>query len=223
MKKISSTSFIVILFTLVILSACKKENSGNQSSYEDQIMIMVDKAGSDMDNQEVLTDDSSQTIYMFNDGIAVDFLADETYMDENEHGISAENKFIRDRSFIHCLKGLSLSETQKAGIKQDLRVYKACTQNAIQRAKTIYRELSEKYKVKYQRLWNAYQDGTITKEEFREKVTELKAAFKKELREMHFKEKLDDTLKVCLRKFFKALHETLSERQWNAFVECYKQ
>jgi len=87
----------------------------------------------------------------------------------------------------------------------------------------IYRELSEKYKVKYQRLWNAYQDGTITKEEFREKVTELKAAFKKELREMHFKEKLDDTLKVCLRKFFKALHETLSERQWNAFVECYKQ
>jgi len=88
-------------------------------------MIMVDKAGSDMDNQEVLTDDSSQTIYMFNDGIAVDFLADETYMDENEHGISAENKFIRDRSFIPCLQGLSLSETQKAEIKQDLRVYKA--------------------------------------------------------------------------------------------------
>ena len=126
-------------------------------------------------------------------------------------------------SFIHCLKGLSLSETQKAGIKQDLREYKACSQHAIQRAKTIYGEMREKYKVKYQRLWNAYQDGTITKEEFREKVTELKAAFKKELREMHVKEKLDDSLKICLRKFFKALHETLSERQWNAFVECYKQ
>jgi hypothetical protein len=223
MKKISSISFIVILATGVILSACKKENSGNQSSYEDQIMTMVDKAGSDMDNQEVLTDDSSQTLYMVNDGIAADFLADESYMDENTQVIDAEIILIRDHSFIHCLVELSLSETQKAEIKQDLRVYKDCTQHAIQRAKTIYHELREKYKVKYQRLWNAYQDGTITKEEFREKVTELKAAFKKELREMHIKEKLDDSLKVCLRKFFKALHETLSEQQWNAFVECYKQ
>lgn len=223
MKKLCSISFIVILGTMVILSACKKENSGNQASYEDQIMIMVNKAQSDMDNQEVLTDNSSHTIYMINDGIAVDFLADESYMDENGQEISAEIKFIRDHSFIHCLRGLSLSEDQKAGIKQDLRVYKACTQQAIQRAKTIYHELREKYKVKYQRLWNAYQDGTLTKEEFLKKVTELKAAFKKELREMHYKEKLDDALKVCLRKFFNALRETLSERQWNAFVECYKQ
>ncbi|TRZ74981.1 MAG: hypothetical protein D4R97_03260 [Bacteroidetes bacterium] len=223
MKTISSTSFTVLWVTLILLSACKKEKSGNQASYEDQIMIMVNKAGSDMNNQEVLTDDSSQTIYMINDGIAADFLADESCMEENEQGNNTEIKFIRDHSFIHCLKGLSLSVTQKAQIKQDLRVYKACTQHAIQRAKTIYHDLREKYQVKYQRLWNAYQNGTITREEFRKKVAELKAAFKKELREMHLKEKLDDALKVCLRKFFKTLHETLSERQWNAFVECYKQ
>src|ERR1035437_6391709 len=195
MKTISSTSFAVLWITLILLSACKKEKSGNQASYEDQIMIMVNKAGSDMDNQAVLTDDSSQTIYMINDGIAVDFLADESCMEENEQGISPEIKFIRDHSFIHCLKGLLLTEAQKAEIKQDLRAYKACTQHAIQRAKTIYNDLMEKYKVKYQRLWNAYQDGTITKEEFRKKVADLKAAFKKELREMHLKEKLDDALK----------------------------
>lgn len=220
MKTIISMSFTVLLVTLTLLPSCKKENSSNQDSYEDQIMIMVNKAVSDMDNQEILTDDPAQTIYMINDGIAADFLADESCMEENEQGMNTETKFIRDHSFIHCLRGLKLSETQKAEIKQDLRIYKACTQHAIQRAKTIYHDLKESYKVKYQRLWNAYQNGTITKEEFRKKVAELKAAFKKELRELHLKEKLDDALKRCLRKFFKSLHETLSERQWNAFVKC---
>ncbi len=222
MKKIISTSFTVLLVALILLPACKKENSGNQASFEDQIMIMINKAGSDMDNQEVITDEPSQTIYMINDGIATDFLADENCMQENEQGMNTDTKFIRDHSFIHCLKGLSLTETQKVKIKQDLRVYKACTQHAIQRAKAIYHDLMESYKVKYQRLLNAYQNGTITKAEFHKKVAELKAAFRKELRKMHLKEKLDDALKTCLRKFFKALHETLTERQWNAFVKCNK-
>jgi hypothetical protein len=220
MRAIISVPFTVLLVTLILFPGCKKENSNNQASYEDQILIMVNKAGSDMDNQEVLTDDASQTIYMINNGIAADFLADESCMEENEQVISPENEFIRDHSFIHCLRGLSLSETQKAKIIQDLQVYKGCTEHAIQRAKTIYLDLRENYRIKYQRLWNAYQNGTITREELHKKVAELKAAFKKELREMHLKEKLDDALKSCLRKFFKALHETLTARQWNAFVEC---
>jgi hypothetical protein len=222
MRAIISIPFTFILVTLILFPGCKKENSTNHASYEDQIMIMVNKAGSDMDNQKVLTDDTSQTIYMINDGITADFLADDSCMEENEQVISPENKFIRDHSFIHCLRGLSLSETQKAKIIQDLRVYKGCTEYAIQRAKTIYHDLRESYKVKYQRLSNAYQNGSITREEFRKKVAELKTAFKKELREMHLKEKLDDALKSCLRKFFKSLHETLTTRQWNAFVECNK-
>jgi hypothetical protein len=220
MKKIMSTSLNVSLITLMLLPACKKENSGNPAHFEDQITMMVSKAGSDMDNQEVLTDELSQNIYLVNDGIAADFLAEESCMQENEQGMNNETKFIRDHSFIHCLRGLKLSETQKATIKQDLRIYKACTQQAIQRVKAIYQELRENYKAKYQRLLNAYQNGTITREEFRKKVNELKADFKRELREMRLKEKLDDALKSCLRKFFKSLHETLNERQWNAFVKC---
>ncbi len=220
MNKIISTVLKILMVTLILLPSCKKENSSNQASSEDQISIMVSKAGSDMANQEVLTNDTTQEIYLINDGIAADFLADEICMAENEQGITPEIKFIRDHSFIHCLRGLNLSETQKTKIIQDLRVYKGCSQNAIQRAKSIYQELRENYKAKYQRLLNAYQNGTITREEFRKKVDELKAAFKKELREMDLKEKLDNALKTCLRKFFKSLHETLTERQWEAFVKC---
>ena len=219
MKKIISKTLLVILFMLILLPACKKENSGSTTSFQDQITMMVSKAASDMDNQEVQSDDASQNIYMVNEGIVPDFLADESCMEENDQ-TSPEIKYIRDHSFIHCLRGLKLSETQKATIKQDLRAYKACTQQAIQRVKTIYRELRESYKAKYQRLWNALQNGTITREEFRKKVDELKSDFKRELQEMRLKEKLDDALTSCLRKFFKSLHETLNERQWNAFVEC---
>jgi len=184
---------------------------------------MVNKAGSGMDNQEVFADDSSLAIYMINDGIAADFLADERCMDENEQGLGTEIKFIRDHSFIHCLKGLSLSEIQKAAIIKYLGEYKACTQHSIERAKAIYSELCEKYNVMYRELWSALQKGSITKDVFQKKVNALKADFKKELRAMHLKEKLDDAFKACLRTFFKALHGTLSEHQWNVFVACARQ
>jgi hypothetical protein len=223
MKKIIPISGRVLLVMLAIVSACNKQNTTTQSASDDQILTMVSKSWSDMDKQEVLSDDQAQSLYIINDGIASDFLADESCLAEPVQGCSDEIKFIRDHSFIRCLKGLSLSESQSAIIKQDLRAYKGCTQDAVRRAKAVYNTLMEKYKSKYQRLWEALKNGEITKEEFNKLATELKTVFKKELREMQLKEKLDAAFKACLKTLFHSLHETLTERQWNAFVECYKQ
>jgi hypothetical protein len=205
------------LFCILILvvAACKKNNTGTIESYSDQINAMVDKSGATMDNQEVFTDDSTCTIYMLNDGISPEFLADESCLSDDP-----AKTFIRDHSFVKCLRGLSLSEKQVDAVKQCLRTYNACSEKAVKRAGIIYLELKEKYRGKYLRIYNAWQNGSITKKEFKQKLEELRLAFKQELRRMHLREKLDEALKQCLRECFKGLHGILSERQWDAFIAC---
>jgi hypothetical protein len=107
-------------------------------------------------------------------------------------------------------------------VHKELRIYKDCKDKAVIRAKTIYRELQVKYKTKYSRIYNAFINGSITREKFKTLVAELRIEFKKELRSLHLKEKLDENFKACFRKFLVGLHPILSERQWNAFVTCYK-
>jgi len=183
---------------------------------------MADKAIAAFEDQEVFAEDLTQTIYMNNDGIPADFLVDETYLAENQQGNEGpDHAQIRLKSFIRCLRGFELSDSQIEQIKRDLRMFKGCTEQAVKRAKAIYQELKQSYRIKYHRLYLAFQDGSITKEEFRMKVKELRVAFKRELHKLQLREKLAGALHKCIRGFFTGLHEVLSERQWNSFVECY--
>ena len=214
--------FLLSASVILLLVACNKEVPRDKAvSADNQISVLVDKSISAMDNQEVLSDDQTQTIYMVNDGIAADFLAEAACMEENGQGMSADLKFILDNSFIRCLKGLSLSDPQLKDIKQDLQSYYGCNKKALERARTIYKEFKEKYHLEYLRLWKALQNGTITREEFRNQLAKLRIAFKQELRKMHLEEKLDEALKSCLRDFLTSLNGVLTESQWLAFDECY--
>ena len=219
-----------IFFPMILLffaTACTKDRSSTQEdSYLEDIAVMLNQEANSLGIQEVITDDPSQNIYMINDGIPSDFLVDESYLETSQQGTNTEDSinrvYIRDHSFIRCLRGLSLSENQVTLIKKDLREYNACNENAVKRAKKIYQNLKEKYRIQYKRLWNAYQNNTITLREFRLKVAELKENFKLELRNLHLKAKINEALKKCLRVFLIDLHGNLTERQWKAFVDCYR-
>ena len=142
-------------------------------------------------------------------------------MDEDPGvGTDPEKIIVRDRSFIRCLRGLGLTEEQIPQVRQTLRVYDGCSDQAVQRAREIYRELKDKYHHKYLRLWNAYQGGTITEREFRQQVAQLREDFRAELRRLHLAEKLDEALAQCLRERFRTLQGILTESQWNAFYDC---
>jgi hypothetical protein len=218
MKKIYPILFFMLLGMLIAYTACKKQNETASVSPDDEIIAMADKAISGMDAQEVYSDNADIGIYMKNDGISADFMVEETDLE----GKDTLRQNIRDHSFIACLRGLNLTETQVSEIKRDIKAFRECKENAVQRAKAIYRDLREKYKAKYDRIYAALQNGTISREKFKSLIAELRVEFRRELRSLHLKDKLDDAFRKCFRIFLKDLHSILTERQWNAFVECYK-
>jgi Ca2+-binding EF-hand superfamily protein len=178
---------------------------------------MTDQAIAEMDAQEVYSGTPGIGIYMNDEGIAPAFLAD----DSDLAGDDGTRPTIRKHSFIKCLRELSLTESQKQDVKSALRMYDGCKAQAVKRAKEIYRELQAAYKQKYQRIYQAFQAGTITEREFKKLVEELGITFKKELRSLHIKEKLDNAFAECFRDFLRKLKAVLTETQWNSFIACY--
>jgi hypothetical protein len=218
MKKSYQIPVIMLLVAFTAFTTCKKQNEPISLSPDDEIIGLADKAITFLESQEVYSDNPDLGIYMKNEGIPADFLVEETDLE----GKDPLRQNIRDHSFIACLRGLNLTESQILEIKQDICDYRGCKEITMQRAKAIYRDLHEKYKAKYDRIYAAFQNGTISREKFKSLLAELKIEFRKELRSLHLKEKLHDAFKKCFRVFLKDLHSILTERQWNAFVECYK-
>jgi hypothetical protein len=218
MKKVYYNSIIMLLTALIAFSACKKQNETAVVSPEAEINALADQAADGMDSEEIYSDNPDMGIYMKNDGIPADFLVEENDLE----GKDTLRQKIREHSFIACLKGLKLTETQVSEIKRDIKAYRECKENAIMRAKEIYRELHDKYKAKYKRIYAEFLNGNISKEKFTILVKELRDEFRKELKSTHLKEKLYDTLKNCYRSLLKDLHAILTERQWKSFVECIK-
>ena len=209
---------IMLLGSLCAFTACTKQNETTLISSGTEINALVDQALTGLDLQEVYTDKPDMGIYMENDGIPADFLVEESDLESKD----TLRQKIRDHSFVACLRGLNLAEKQVYEIKQDIKVYQECKEIAMQRAKAIYRDLQEKYKAKYKKIYDALEGGSISKEKFITLVTELKIEFLRELKSLQVKEKLHGVFKNCFGIFLKDLNGILTERQWNAFVECYK-
>jgi hypothetical protein len=218
MNKFYQMSVLMLLVTFMTFLACKKQNESGTISSDSEINSLADLAMNGLETQGVYSDNPDKGIYMKNEGIPSDFLVEESDLT----GKDTLRQNIRDHSFIACLRGLNLAESQISEVKQNLRDYRGCKENAMQRAKAIYRDLHEKYMTKYKRIYAAFQNGTISKEKFKTLVVELKVEFRRELRSLQLKEKLGDAFKSCFRIFLKDLHSVLTEIQWNAFVECYK-
>jgi hypothetical protein len=210
----------------MMLASCQKEQSFDQAvSEDDQINLLVDQSWNRMASEELFPENPSLGIDMLNEGIAADFLLDETYFEAAPPTNTTNHTIwysIRDHSFIQCLRGLQLSEEQTEGIRQSLGGYGSCKEDAIKRARQIYRELRSEYQQEFLRLVDAYRNGTLTKSEFRQKVAELRSDFRKELQRLHLHERLDEALKNCLHDCMRDLHGILTDRQWNAFVDCYR-
>ena len=224
MKRIASHGLTAFMVFILLFSSCNKSSQapgGNTTNFGDEINAMVEIPGNSIYNTDPGADEITGDIFMQTGGIPPDYLIDPSYLDEMGGSGDPAKDYIRDHSLIRCLKLISLSDTQKVQVRNDLREYAACKEKAIKRAKEIYHDLHEKYKMKYQELLKALKNGRITREEFHQKVAELKQSFRAELKRMHLKEKLDFAFKKCFRQFLTDLHGVLTERQWNAFRDCY--
>jgi len=219
MKILSNITVLIMLFMIIVMAGCKKENAPADTTGTDALIeTMAGQALVEMENKEVYAGNAETAIYMDDDGISPAFLANESDLT----GKDGTRQNIRKHSFIKCLRGLSLYGTQAVEVKTALRTYAACNDKAVKRAKAIYRELQAVYKQKYNRIYQAFVSGTITEREFKKQVEALRIAFKRELRSLHLKDKLDEAFAKCLRGFFGELKSVLTEKQWHAFTECYR-
>ena len=229
MKRNLKIIALAIGIMAVGITGCKKEamemvGSGTDFS-NSEIQALVVQTENENANQEVTYDEVTSTMAAVNEGVAPDYLVSSEDLDADENSSSAAvqaRSSIRNNSFIRCIRGVKPDSIQARQIKAALNDYADCRSSAIKRARLIHSQLQDKYKALVEDQRELLKDSTITREQYKERITRLRFAFQKELKELHLKEKLGDALKGCHEKFLRKLQGILSEKQWKAFIACVK-
>ena len=125
-KTVKITALAIGMMALVI-TGCKKDKLVEQNATTTQIaesdadiLGLVSQAELVEDNMEVTYNEGTEDLTMANDGIAADYLVEESDLeaDENSNDATvAKRKNIRQNSFILCLRKLDLKVDQKKKIK----------------------------------------------------------------------------------------------------------
>jgi hypothetical protein len=206
---------------------CRKEqlnlNPALNTNSETEIQALA--VQTETEDNVILYDDVTNEMVAANEGISVDYLVNSDDLDENENlsgRHSSGRDDIRNHSFMRCLRDLKLDSAQMRQLRIALKDYNDCNASAVHRARAIHAKLAAKYKDLAAEQAQLLKDGKITKAEFQQRIERIRKAFQKELRELQLKEKVNAALKDCHAKFLRQLNGILTERQWNAFVACYK-
>lgn len=230
MKRTLKTSALVIGMMAFALTGCKKDklveqNATTQEIVNEDLTALVSQADEDANNMESTYDEATEDVAMENDGIAYDYLVEAQDVDADENSQDAtvaKRKKIRRNSFIYCLRGTNPSKDQVRKLKYAVGEYSKCKESAIKRARAIYAKLYAKYKKLAQEQIRLYKAGKITKKELTSRIARIRFAFNKEYRELKLKEKLHTALRNCYRSLLKDVKGVLTDRQWKAFVNCYR-
>jgi hypothetical protein len=214
-NKLIYTGLAVAVIAFFTATGCKKETAqiaDDSAKYESQ--LIADDADKSY-NEVVITEGSETTEFSAeNEGLPEAYILVETDMDDAgfKRGI--------ERRYFSCLKKLNLSDTQVARLRKAVRAYEECKAGDIKKHREAYAALSARIEHARQELATKLRLGKITKAQFEQGMKELRADFEKSLREI--KASYAKTLKACYEKFVRATKETLTERQWKAFVDCYR-
>ena len=228
MKRNFKNAALAIGIMALAFIGCRKEkmilNPSLNDVSESDIQALVAQTESESESLEITYNEVTGEMYAANEGIAADYLVTEENFDVNPTptGSNSSENEVEDHSFIRCLKDLKLDEDQIKKIRIALGEYKDCKASAIKRARAIHEKLEAKYKELAEEQLKLLRAGKITKKEYEQRIARLRYAFQKELRELQLEEKLHEALKDCYSKFLRQLHGILTERQWKAFLNCYK-
>ena len=222
--KKAALAFGIIAIALI---GCRKEqiilNPTLNDASESEIQSLSVQTETESDAFEIMYDETTNEMVAVNEGIAADYLvSDKDFSVEETPSGSSSTSNVRDHSFLRCLKDLKLEDDQIKKIRIALGEYKDCKASAIHRARAIHAKLVAKYKDLAAEQAKLLTDGKITKAEYEQRIARLRHAFQKELRELQLKEKLHEALKDCHAKFLRQLNGVLTDRQWKAFVNCYR-
>jgi len=213
-KNLIFTGLALLSFALVMVTGCKKESTpfDTTAQYDAQLMI---NAANDAYNNTNVTEGSETTEFSAeNEGLPEVYTITEEDMD------NAGFKRTGEKRFFTCLKKLDLSDTQAKRIRMSLRAFEECKSADIKAHREAYTKLHTRIENLRKEYLAQLKNGKITKAQFEAKMKNLRSDFETSLKAI--KASYAKRLNACYEKFMRALKEILTERQWKAFVDCYR-
>lgn len=222
MKNKMNLWLATVAVAAIIFTGCSKEQtevSSTPSASElsipevDVLSTLADEA---FMNAEIEGGNEFEEFTMENDGLPDAYQVTEATADE----INSTKRDGNARRFRACLSDLKLDRDQIAKIRRTFKAYEECKHHIIVRHRNALHELIKTYNAKREELVKAVRNGRITKAEFETKMKELRVEFNRHKHNLASKARA--ALKDCYAKMLRSMHSILSERQWKAFVNCYR-
>ena len=216
-RKLIHLGLALSLVTMLIVTGCKKESttpSSTDNSAQYDATLLVNDADNNYNEVTVAGGDENAEFSSDNEGLPEAYLLVETDMDD------AGYKRGDLRRFFMCLKKLTLTDTQVAMIRHQLREYETCKAMDIKGHREAYAKLVIRINHARQELIDDLKGGKITRTQFEQGMKDLRADFIKSLHDI--KASYAKTLRACHEKFIKAIRNILTPGQWKDFVDCYR-
>lgn len=210
------TPVIILGIALLInLASCKKETATPTAPTTTEDLISVlDQTDKNYQEVEVIDGNEEQEFSSQNEGLAESYLLVEQDMD------NAGYKRTVERRFISCIKKLDLTDAQVASLRLTLRQFEECKAADVRKHREAYELLRKRIENIRQEALAKLKRGDITKAQFEEKMQLLRKDFVESLRKI--KMSYASNLRMCYEKFLRGIKATLTDRQWRAFMECYR-
>lgn len=208
------TGMALAAIMLFAVTGCKKEAVVVEDNSKYEADAMINDADNSY-NDVVITEGGETTEFSAeNEGLPEVYTLIEMDMDD------AGFKRGLEKRFLTCLKKLELTDSQAKRVRMAFRAFEECKANDIRLHREAYAKLLNRVEAQRKEYVAQLKNGKITKAQFEAKMKELREDFHTSLR--YIKASFAKTLKACYDKFVRNLKGTLTDRQWKAFVDCYR-
>lgn len=206
--------FILGIALLINFASCKKETATPTTPTTEDLISVLDQTDKNYQEVEVIDGNEDQEFSSQNEGLAESYILVEQDMD------NAGYKRTVERRFISCIKKLDLTDAQVASLRSTLRQFEGCKAADVKKHREAYELLRKRIENIRQEALAKLKRGDITKAQFEEKMQMLRKDFVESLRKI--KMSYASNLRMCYEKFLRGIKATLTDRQWRAFMECYR-
>jgi hypothetical protein len=204
----------ILAIVVSTLTGCKKETTTVDDSAKYDAQLIIDDADNAYNNSTINEGSETTEFSADNEGLPEAYTIVETDMDD------AGYKRANVKRIFVCLLKLDLNDSQIAKIRRHVRAYEACKAYDIQKHREAYAKLVIRVEALRKEYLAQLNNGKITKAQFAAKMKDLRADFEQSLKEIRIS--FAKNLKACYDKFMRSLKEILTDRQWKAFVDCYR-
>lgn len=215
-SRVLKIGFVLTFVAMLALVSCNKTEvspvaQNDDASYDAQLII--DDADVAYNEVNTAGGTEDEAFSAANEGLPEAYTLEEIDMDNAGYKRT-------DKRFFACLKKLDLTDTQVMRVRKALKAYEACKAYDIQKHREAFAKLVIRVEAARKEYITQLKGGKITRAQFEDKMAALRKDFHESLR--YIKTSYAKNLKACYDKYMRGIKEILTERQWKAFVSCYR-